>query len=307
MDLKLILIKKLPEIKLNSLNAYVSNINKLNKNKPYDNIDFILNVDNIKKIVSDKKISTQRNYFMSCFIVLKALDPEKYKNEIKEYHSLSKKIQQNINEDYKKHEMTPKENENWLSCDELHIIFNKYEKLNSMLYQNFDFTLTNAQKKDLLYYMIASLYTLHSPLRLDWATLKVIKYKKEMNNEENFLLDSSKYKKVVYLNDFKNVKSLGPQIIEISKELCKVINLYRKYNKNEYFLNNFSGEKMTTNVLSKTISKVFFLNGKHANLNMIRKCKIKTEINFKEVQTSEKLAGEMLHAPATQQKVYLKH
>lgn len=306
MDLKLILIKKLPEIKNNSLNAYVSNINKLNNNEPYDNINFILNVDNVKNKIKDKKISTQRNYFMSCFIILKALDPEKYKDIIKQYHALSKKIQQDINLDYKKHEKTKKEADNWLCFDDLKTIQQKYEKINNMLYQNYDFKLTNDQKKNLLYYMVASLYTLHSPLRLDWATLKVINYKKELNTTENFLLDSGKYKKTVYLNDFKNIKSLGPQIITISKELCKVINLYLKYNKNEYFLTNFSNEKMSTNVLSKTITKVFQLNGKSVNLNMIRKCVIQTNINLSEVTASEKLAGQMLHAPSTQQQVYLK-
>lgn len=160
--------------------------------------------------------------------------------------------------------------------------------------------------KVLLYYLISSLYTLHNPLRLDWATLRVITSKKDLNKTENFLLKTGTYTQQIILNDFKNVSKIGSVDFKLSRPLTKVINLYRRFNKGEYLLMNTRGFKMSQNSLSKIIPLIFQKEGKRVNLNMIRKSKIQSEIDIEQVKKEGALAESMLHSEGTQKGVYLK-
>ena len=306
MDLSNFIEKARKNLKKSSISNYVRNINILHDKKPYDNLDFLKNHKEIESKLEGKKDTSLRNYYTSIVVALNSVDSEKYEKIIEIYQNILKELTTKINDTYAKNEKTVKENNNWLTYAELQQIQVDYQEKVNKLELTKKEVISPKDNKLLLYYLIASLYTLHAPLRLDWANMKYIHNKKDINYDDNFILDSGKYSKTIYLNDFKNVKKIGKQSFKLNKDLVKIINLYRKFNKGEYFLMNTRNFKMSQNSLSKMIPIVFNKNNKSVNLNMVRKSKIASEIDIEQQKKEVKLANDMLHSEDTQKTIYLK-
>ena len=107
------------------------------------------------------------------------------------------------------------------------------------------------------------------PLRLSMWNMKIIRVKKDQNPKNNYLY-ISKNKMEFLMNDFKNIKSMGPQIIPISAANQKVIKDYLRFLtaheiKHSNLLLNFYNKKVDTfnsvdafsRVLKKLLAKVF--------------------------------------------------
>ena len=62
-----------------SKHLYMNNLNKLNLNKPIEDLDFLKNVEEIKTIISKYKPTTKRSFIISIISVIKD-NPELYKN-----------------------------------------------------------------------------------------------------------------------------------------------------------------------------------------------------------------------------------
>jgi len=299
-----------PNIKKSTLNIYTQNIKNLNNKNDIKSLDFLKNPEDIIKIVKDKSIPTQRNYLNSALVVLEASGKEEYKSAIDKYQTELKKFSKKIDDTYQTKKKTFKESKNWLTYDELKDIQKKYKKEIDEIELNkkdSNYVIKPKQNKKLLYYLISSLYTLNPPLRLDWANMTYTKNKKDLeDNKKNWLYDKGTFSKIVYLNDFKNVKKIGPQQFKLNKELARIINLYRRFNKGEKFLLNTRGFSMSQNSLAKMLPLVFTSNGKSVNLNMIRKAAVVNTVNPEQVKKEQELAEDMLHSVGTQKKVYLK-
>lgn len=306
MDLFPLIENARPHLKKNSITNYIRNINILHDRKPYENLDWLKDTKAIQEKIESKKKTSQRNYIVSIVVALQSANKEKYKETIDTYQDLLKELTADINLTYEKHEKTAKENENWLNYSELIDIQRDYKAQVDEMQLNKKTIINPKDNKVLLYYLISSPYTLHNPLRLDWATLRVITSKKDLNKTENFLLKTGTYTQQIILNDFKNVSKIGSVDFKLSRPLTKVINLYRRFNKGEYLLMNTRGFKMSQNSLSKIIPLIFQKEGKRVNLNMIRKSKIQSEIDIEQVKKEEALAESMLHSEGTQKGVYLK-
>jgi hypothetical protein len=306
MDLFPLIENARPHLKKNSITNYIRNINILHDRKPYENLDWLKDTKAIQEKIESKKKTSQRNYIVSIVVALQSANKEKYKETIDTYQALLKELTTDINSTYEKHEKTSKENENWLNYSELTKIQRDYKAQVDEMQLNKKTIINPKDNKVLLYYLISSLYTLHNPLRLDWATLRVITSKKDLNKTENFLLKTGTYTQQIILNDFKNVSKIGSVNFKLSRPLTKVINLYRRFNKGEYLLMNTRGFKMSQNSLSKMIPLIFQKGEKRVNLNMIRKSKIQSEVDIEQVKKEEALAESMLHSEGTQKGVYLK-
>ena len=306
MDLFPLIENARPHLKKNSIDNYIRNINILHNKKPYDNLDWLKDTESVKSKIENKKNTSQRNYIVSVVVTLQSANNEKYKDTIDKYQAMLKELTADINSNYEKNEKTEKESNNWLNYNELIEIQKGYKSKVDEMQLNKKTIINPKDNKILLYYLISSLYTLNNPLRLDWATLRSITNKKDLNKTDNFLLKTGTYSMQVYLNDFKNVKKIGVVSFKVMRSLTKVINLYRKFNKGEYLIMNTRGFKMSQNSLSKMIPLVFNKDGKKVNLNMIRKSKIQSEVDIEKVKKEEKLAQSMLHSESTQKTIYLK-
>ena len=306
MEIQDIILKARPKISKNSLSNYVRNISILNEKKPIDNLNFLKDTDKILHLIKDKKVTTKRTMLTAVTVLLGAINDDKFDKTIEFYQKKLKEMSDEINSNYVKGEKTEKEEKNWLTYDELKEIQRDYAKQIDELNLRKSATIMPKNNKKLLYYLISSLYTLHPPIRLNWAMMKVIKNKNEMKDKENYLLNSGTFSKTVYLNDFKNVKVIGTQSFKLSKALCKVINLYLKFNTGKYLLNNTRGHPMSANSLSKMLPLVFSKDGKNVNLNLIRKSAVNDLIDHEQLKKEKELAKSMLHSEGVQKSVYLK-
>lgn len=313
MDLFAVIEKKRPNLKKSSIMNYIRNVQKLNGNQEIKNLDFLDDPDKlIEKLKTDKnrvtKDTTIRNYLTSALVVLDALEKDSNQELIKKYQKILKDYAEKINTKYISNEKTEKESKNWLTFDELKEIQKEYEKKINEMELNKKNHITPKNNKILLYYLISSLYTLHAPLRLDWANMHYTKNKKDTEDKsKNWFFDKGTYSKIVYLNDYKTQKKFGNIEFKLNKELSKIINLYLKFNNNsKFFLLNSRGFRMSQNSLSKMIPQVFKKGDKTINLNMIRKAKTSSVIDVEQMKKEKELAKDMLHSQSTQQMVYAK-
>jgi hypothetical protein len=97
-------------------------------------------------------------------------------------------------------------------------------------------------------YLIVALYTLRPPLRRDFANLRVLK-RKPRNMDSNVLVANASGVKL-YLNQFKNVRRLGPQVIPFRGRLKRIIREHLARNKSGYLL-SVDGKAMTRDQLGQ--------------------------------------------------------
>jgi hypothetical protein len=201
------------------------------------------------------------------------------------YYNLVRRVVSRRNKDEKmNNELTPEEMEKYISYDELIAVPQKIHdfivKAYGQLYRSRD-VIDKMGKKDRTDYLrsvfdyITVYLNVHYPLRLVWPTVLL-----KPVEGANYLSGNK-----LYLNDFKNVRLMGPQVVELDEPAMKLINsylaflrkslgerpeklLYRIYNGNvapyDYSSNRTGG-------FSQIISKLFLkYNGKAMSMNMIR-------------------------------------
>ena len=134
--------------------------------------------------------------------------------------------------------------------------------------------ITMREYKTLQNYLITCLYTMIYPRRNLWRTCKFIDYvefkKLNKNNElpdnQNYIIKQKNWRKLYFY--IPNQKSSGhTEIIQIPKELKKVIKITRKHNKSDYPItmvrrNNLK-KPVSTDLMSKMINDAFTIPSKN--------------------------------------------
>lgn len=309
MDLKSLILSR-RDIKEKSVQAYLIILKKLNNDKDIESLDYLNDTDTIIKKISEKKLTTQRNYVSA---VLTALTCRKDVDDNDEIMMIYKDHLNNLNIEYDKfiesHEKTQSQVDNWCSLAELKSIRTNYKKrIRNEKYIKKE-TLTPNEKELLSNYMIVSLYTLLPPVRVDYAPMQIIKDILDDDGETNYLYIKSRNNKEFILNEYKTSKKYGKKIIEIPSELNSVINLYLKFHKlNNSFLFNSKGNYMTAVDLTKQIPKAFGeYSNKHIHLNLLRHIYISENVELPDIEKIKKekdLADTMCHSVATQKTYY---
>jgi hypothetical protein len=296
--------EKRPNLKENSIKAYIIVLKKLNGNKEIKDLDFLADKEKIKEKLETLKLTTQRNYLTGVLVVLQAYDANQklidyYKNLINE-----------LNEQYtaimSKNNKSEKQETNWTSIEELKKVFKDLEKevLNMDLKNKIK--IKPAEFTKLQDYLVAGLYTLLPPVRLDFAPMFIIPSKTQATKGNNYLINSGRNKKSFYIQEFKNATSRGPQTIEIPPKLNTIINMFLKWNDTNFFLLNNRKELMSANGLGKLISKVFAPTGKKITINLLRSIYVSENVDLDVVKKNAKIAEAMMHSTDVQQSVYYK-
>ena len=118
--------EKRPNLKDNSINAYIIVLKKLNDNKEIKDLDFLANKEEIKEKLNKLKLTTRRNYITGILVVLQAFDATQ---KLIDYY---KNIINDLNEEYtaimSKNNKSEKQLQNWTSMDELKKVFKDLEK-----------------------------------------------------------------------------------------------------------------------------------------------------------------------------------
>ena len=165
-----------------------------------------------------------------------------------------------VNQSYKEQKKDVKEEENWISVEEIKA---KYNELLAKVKAIFNKQMIGDYKIIMDYFLLAFLGGVSglAPRRsLDYALLKINHYDKTKDN----------YYKAgkLYFNRYKTSDKYGLQVLDVPPELNTIIKKWLKINKGDYML--FSSNKMplTSSQISKMLNKIF--DGKHISVDMLR-------------------------------------
>ena len=270
-------------IKPNSLNAYLINIKKLHKkvegNEEYKNIEFLKKYEKVIKALEEFKLSTQKNYLAGIIVSLDALNTKgKYEELLKKYREYLEEIHKKYIEDYENGEKSEKQKKNWATMAELKKVMNSIFR---DIKERELFRKTELNKKQLLLmqkWVIANLFLNEDnpPTRLDYAPMEIInkeeydKLENEEKKENNYLVISSRNKKMFSFNEYKTSGKYGLNEVPVGKKLNSVLNIWLRFNDTDSLLLNTKLEPLSANGLGKEIKKIFSPLNKNISVNMLR-------------------------------------
>ena len=258
-----LLVNNRPTLSQSSIKTYTSLLYNL-----YINIFKSLDID-LEKFKQQKKFldylkdyePKRRKTYLSALYVL-CPDCELYhyqmNDDINESNAIGRGQKRNL-----------KENENWITQDELTNKLNELEQIaNPLLEQKI---LTNQQFQQLQNYILLVLLSgKYFPVRrsLDYVHLK---YKNYNTENDNYINLKSRSPKIVF-NIYKTARTHGKQILHISNELKYILNkwikiLKQKYPDSDYLFYDSEGKQLTSSKITQRLNKIF---GKKASINIIR-------------------------------------
>jgi len=296
--------EKRPNLKDNSIKAYVITIQKLNGDKEIKDLDFLSKKENIKEKLEKLKLTTQRNYLTAVLVVLQAYDATQ--KLIDYYKNLINDLNEKYNSIMSKNQKSEKQETNWTSIGELKKVFKDLEKEVMALDLKNKIKIKPAEFTKLQDYLVAGLYTLLPPVRLDYAPMFIIPSKTQATKGNNYLINSGRNKKSFFIQEYKNASSRGSQIIDVPPKLNTIINMWLRWNDTNKFLLNNRKEVLSANGLGKMISKVFAPTGKNITINLLRSIYISENVDLDVVKKNKKIADAMMHSTSIQQSVYYK-
>jgi len=216
---------------------------------------------------------------------------EKLKNQVK-YITRQQDQEKNV-----------KENENWVSVAELKRIPNYWKR-------QFEKTTQN-KKINSLKWLVAALYMTGNYLPPERGNIYIkMKYTKTQaqNEIDNYFVNGPE--KLLVLNNFKTIKSLGKKVFRIRKnsKIIQALKAYRNYNQTEWLLINPKNNKPFTSArFTEFLQSVFEPTGKTISSLLLRKIFISNFYkNDKKMKERKQLANKMLHSTNVAQTVYEK-
>lgn len=262
-----------PSITDSSINAYVSNIEKVQNGlniTDHNSVDFLNDFERVMGFIEDlDKQTTRRNIIASIVVVMKSLGMDS--EIIEQYSKVLKSNNSEILVDLKKQKKSESQKEKWIEYEDIvHIANELLAKVNNFRKNN---VLSKQQWDELEDLVILRSY-LVAPSRNVYATMDVIDsddYEQLDKDKNNYLVVEDGVPLSFILNSYKNSKHLGRKIIKIPEDTAKIIKLWLKHNKSGHFLLNSRGVVMTTNGLTKRLQKIFEQYiGKKISSSMIR-------------------------------------
>ncbi len=315
-----LIMSERPNLKENSIKQYISHLNKLTKlfDSP-DNYEFLKDPDSVMDKIKDTHYTSQRNTLNAVIVLLMALNSEK------EYDSLLKtygKLRDNFNLTYEKQQesgkISDKQKDNFVELGEIDsmLLDMEFEIKKDKLKKKKDLS---GKEKELMMVFTLFNFLKRIPTRNDMAGQKYITYamyrrlKEEDKINNNYLVKKKEGMFGVY-NEYKTSSKYGEKIINIPKDLEKILNMYiRTTGKKagDYLFINSVGTPLNRNQISQLLLKTSqkYLK-KNISTTMMRKIVASHHFNekkFLEMKEAQKeLAHNMGHSVAVQDKVYIK-
>ena len=253
-----------PNLKDSSVNLYLTNLKKIYREIEcegrketicnFDNLNFLDDYDRVMQSLADENVNTKKNRLIAIVVSLQATDGNK--KLIERYTKEMIELANQSNEQYKKQEKSQKQVDNWVEYEDLVNLANNMLgrlKKHSILSKD---ELTRDEYNLLQEYVVLRFY-LTFPLRNDIADVKVIQNKDEDNKKDNYLLVNGDDVSLL-LNDYKTVKTFGPQEYKIDNKFSKIIKIFFKHNKSGFFITKSNRtEAITPNGITKLLNRLF--------------------------------------------------
>jgi hypothetical protein len=311
MEIATILHEKRPDLSLLSIKTYTSCIIKileLTKAK-----DFNYLIDEPKKVISAinenyKSPNTKKTKLASVIVFLKVIDTnkDKLKKALDDYSSEIDKYADEIKSNLSSNMKSKSESENWTTADDALMIRTK-------LFDNIPKQIKTLN--DYIKFRNYIIYIIYEeiPSRSDIADSKILYSNKKqvLSDEFNYIILDKKNKSILYkMNNYKTAGTYGTKNIELDKALYNILEKYKKevdkFNNENWFLLNDSGEKMTRNrlgVIYSGLAKSVGIN-KKLGISLNRHIHISNLIPINEMK---QLADKMGNSIQEQVSVYAKN
>jgi len=260
-----------PNLKDSSINIYVRNLNKLKKIFNENDYKFLENYEDIEKILEDLSYLTVRNYYNAIIVLITALNG--FDNELVDQYTV---MRDELNEKYNKentetNKISSKQEQNFITYNEVVDMLNKMADDLRILKIKKKKDIGVKERSLLQIFVIFNIY-LHIPLRNDVADLIKITKREfnklaDDNKKENNYIVFENNNMFFSIGKYKTDKTYSTKIIEIPKELQKVIRFWKRtsiYNDSEYLFLSATGKKLTRNELSQLMIRFskLYLNDK---------------------------------------------
>jgi hypothetical protein len=317
-----------------TLKNYMSNLKLMVKamcNGHYTNLNFLKNYDKVKTYLDNQTPSVKRMRLATILVLLQLDSPfedplvVKYRDWL---FKLQAQYQKTVNT------KNTKEEENWLSIEELTNVWNTVKKcVFAEGIQKAGIYVLDKRLKELLQeYVILSVYILQAPRRVkDYSEMRAISIqtytemkmaKSHALEHENYVVfyDTKSERKIAKskghsevffrFGDYKTRKSNGVQILDrLPRNVVLALQLWRRYNRadNTWLLRNAKGGKISSNVLTQNLNRIFkkYTGKDNVSASMLRKIFITHDPDLEAYRASkaraQSTASEMGHSLAQQQ------
>ncbi len=281
--------------------VYMVKYKKLLKGLKGDGVVFLQNDKVVMKWLRENygNIQTQKSFITAIITILNA-----HKLNSDMYVSHQKEITNIVNRIYSEHKRNAKQDENFVSIDELKSVIPFYEKAFNKA--------TGKQKYDLMKkWIIAFIYVgdmKNPPFRLNYSCDIVKKADYEEYSRENYLVLKKGEPEFFHFGNHKTANKTGIKRIRVGDKLKEALKIWLKHNKSkEHLLLNDRGEKMSNHTLGVFISKVFEPLGKHITINDLRHIFISEllDIDYEMSKKRRLLAARMGHSIEVQETYHL--
>lgn len=276
--LEVIIKKNRPNLTQSSIKTYLSSLSRITKDVKVElkiPEDFIKNIDAILEKAKDYTPIVRKSKLAAVIVLLDDKqdleDNGEYKNKdktnaIKKLRFVMQKDMKTVDDEETKQELTEKQKENFVPQED---IFKIYELLREQTMPLFKLNTLNKKQFEMMQmFVLLSLYILIPPRRtMDFTHFKIRNIDPERDNY--FLVPKRKKDLGAFVfNQYKNAKKLGPQIIErIPKELERIIDKWKQYNKSDYLLINSVGKQVSGSKIALWLNEIF---GKRISTSMLR-------------------------------------
>lgn len=263
-----------PKAKESTVKMYVSNLLKLMKLFNSDNLKFLDKPENVEDKLSSLHYTTKRNYLNA--IVVYLMTEKDNEDLIKKYTDIRDELNKQYEEEQATGIISDKQKENFVDIAEVNKMIEQMgqEIKDKKLKKKEDLT---AKDKNLIQvYTLYNIYT-RLPLRNDLAGMEVInkraynKLSEEDKKAENYLV-INKNKMFMVLNKYKTSSKYEELIIDIPKDLEKLLRQYIRINGKGVLFKSGTGKPLSRNALSQLLlktSKKYM--GKSISTTMLRK------------------------------------
>ncbi len=244
------IIKHKKELSINSIKTYSSILKSIFKKMTGKSVsDFdIKEFKNSKDVLSVLKDDSDKNKKVKLSAVIVGLESNPFDGSdkaIKEYRDIIMKINEDLKKTELNQEQTDKQKEAFIEWNNVINIHNGMKKK----FKN----LSDFSKKELLPYIVLSLYTMIPPRRLIDYTL--MKFKDYDEDKDNYFVPRKGNKKGYFIfNVYKTAKQYGKQKVELpNNDLNKLLVEWEPIADSDFIL----GEQMTNVKLNGILNKIF--------------------------------------------------
>jgi hypothetical protein len=197
------------------------------------------------------------------------------------------KIMAEVNATYKEQTKTTKQEDNWMSEDEVKKVYEDLlQKATAMLSTKAVFN----DSKFIQFLLVSFLSGAVMPPRRsqDYGEMKIRNYDPKVDN----YFKGNKF----YFNIYKTSKTYGLQTLDVPKPLSTLIKKWVKLNPTDYMLYSSNKQKLSSPQINRILNEAF---GKNVSTNMLRHIYLSDKYkNIPKITQMENLAEQMGHSPA---------